>query len=203
MTSEGIFLKKVDKKMYRKLKSAAAERGVPVYRVLNEAIATYVASMRADAPGDDAAYALVESDASLRGKWAGIANGKVLATADTKEEVLASMRREYLAKPFPHGMVAKVGEPREKWDAPLHDVTTEMDANNAAYEGAKERLLREYKGKYVAFSGGSLQGAAESLDGAAALIKRTGRPKGLVAKMGEEVPKGGDWLWSSLELFAA
>ena len=217
MTSEGIFLKKVDKKMYRRLKSAAAEKGVPVYQLLNDAIAMYVASVRAEGGGsealsqreiDSAAYAVVEADTSLNGKWVGMANGKLLVTADTREEVLKSMRREYLARPFPSGIVAKVGEPREAevWDAgslAMHDVATEMDANNAAYEGAKERLLREHKGEYVVFCDGSFQGGAGSLDGAAALIRRTGRPKGLVAKVGEEIPKGGDWLWSSLELFAA
>jgi hypothetical protein len=78
-----------------------------------------------------------------------------------------------------------------------------MDANNAAYSSEKRRLLKEYPGKYVVFCDGAFRGAADGLAGAAEIVRASGRPKALVAKMGEEVPLGGDWLWSSLELFAA
>jgi len=121
MTSEGIYLKKVDRKLYRKLKSTAAERGVPVYQVLNEAIAAYVVSMSAEGgePAvmsqgelDNLAYAALEADPSMIGKWVGIANGKMLAASDTEENVLGVMRKEYSTRPFVHGIVAKVGEQR-------------------------------------------------------------------------------------------
>jgi plasmid stability protein len=83
------------------------------------------------------------------------------------------------------------------------DVATEMDANNAAYASAKREFAKEYKGKYVVFCSGAFKGAAENLEGAAGIVKASGRPKGLVVKVGEDLPRGGDWLWSSLELFAA
>lgn len=144
MTSEGIYLKKVDRRTYRKLKSMAAEKGVPVYEVLNEAIADYVDARQAQgAPG-------------------------------------APERRRQGS-----------------------DLSTEMDANNDAYVSEKERLLRDYAGRYVVFFDGAFKGSADGLEGAAKIIRESGRPKALMVKVGEDVPTGGDWLWSSLELFAA
>jgi len=84
-----------------------------------------------------------------------------------------------------------------------HEVSTEVDANNAAFAAAKRDLLKTHPGKYVVFCDGVFRGAAEDLEGAAGLVRASGRPKALVMKMGEEIPKGGEWLWSSLELFAA
>ncbi len=84
-----------------------------------------------------------------------------------------------------------------------NQVATEMDANNAAYAASKRELLKKYKGKFVVFSDGRFRGAADDLEGAASLVRESGEPKALVMKMGEEIPKGGEWLWSSLELFAA
>ena len=78
-----------------------------------------------------------------------------------------------------------------------------MDANNAAYASAKRRLAKEHPGDYVVFCDGAFKGAAESLEAAAGMVRASGRPKGLIAKVGEDLPLGGDWLWSSLELFAA
>lgn len=84
-----------------------------------------------------------------------------------------------------------------------HEVTTESDANNAAYSAAKRELSRKFPGHYVVFCEGSFRGASRDIDGAAEIVRAAGRPKALVMKMGEDVPKGGDWLWSSLELFGA
>ena len=42
MEGEGIYFKKVDRAMYRKLKALAAQNGLPVYEVLNDAIAAYL-----------------------------------------------------------------------------------------------------------------------------------------------------------------
>ena len=83
------------------------------------------------------------------------------------------------------------------------DVATEMDANNAAYASAKRKLAKEQMGKYAVFCSGTFKGAADSLEGAAEIVRKSGRTKGLVIKVGEDLPRGGDWLWSSLELFAA
>jgi hypothetical protein len=123
MTAEGIFLKKVDKKMYRKLKSAAAERGVPVYALLNEAIAAYVRSEGLKGGEktavsleqiDNAAYAALESDRSLQGKWVAIVNGKLVAASETEGDVLRQLREEYARSHFRHGIVARIGEAREE-----------------------------------------------------------------------------------------
>ena len=115
-------MKKVDKKAYRKLKAAAAERGVPVYALLNEAISTYVESQPKNsgeaAPTleeiDNAAYAFVGSDASHNGKWVAIANGKLVASADTRSEAVQMMRKEYDRSRFAHGILTRVGETREE-----------------------------------------------------------------------------------------
>lgn len=123
MDAEGIYLKKVDRKMYRKLKSVAAERGVPVYTVLNEAIAEYIESQHGEQLGegaasqgelDNAAYRAIEADPSLQGRWVGIANGEVVATSDSEADAVRLMRQEYSRRAFRHGIVAQVGQPREE-----------------------------------------------------------------------------------------
>lgn len=125
MASEGtesIFLKKIDRKAYRRLKAVAAEKGVPVYALLNEAIAAYVESqLKGSREGavtleeiDNAAYSFIESDSSLNGKWVAIANGKVIASADTRERATQLMRKEYERSPFRHGILTRIGEPREE-----------------------------------------------------------------------------------------
>ena len=123
MEAEGIYLKKIDRKMYRKLKANAAERGIPVYAVLNEAIAEYVQSLAGGQAGevatsedelDNGAYRAAEADLSLRGKWVGIANGKLVATSETESGVMRSMREEYSRNAFKHGIVARVGRHPEE-----------------------------------------------------------------------------------------
>jgi hypothetical protein len=118
MKAEGIFLKKVDRRMYRKLKAMAAQSGVPVYKILNDAIAAYVRSAQSALPDGgilsqeqvgNIAYEVLEADGSLQGRWAGIADGKVLGTADTVEEAVTLMRERYSKAPFKHGIVARLG----------------------------------------------------------------------------------------------
>jgi hypothetical protein len=121
MAAEGIYLKKVDRKMYRRLKASAAERGVPVYAVLNEAIAEYLQSLPGKETGkaakseeelDNEAYRAVEANPSLQGRWVGIANGRLVANSETEPDVLRIMREEYSRSAFKHGIVAKVGRRR-------------------------------------------------------------------------------------------
>ena len=124
MEGEGIYLKKVDRRMYRKLKALAAQNGLPVYKVLNEAIAAYLRSSHgvdADEEAilsrkevDNLAFKLLESDGSSRGRWAGITDGKVLGTKEGVEEVIAAMRERYSKAPFSHGIIAQVGQAREE-----------------------------------------------------------------------------------------
>ncbi len=123
MEAEGIYLKKVDRRMYRKLKAMAAQNGLPVYKVLNEAIAAYLRSGQSALPDeavlsqeavDNIAYKVIETDASSQGRWAGIAGGKVLGTTERVEEVIALMREAYSKAPFKHGIVAHVGQAREE-----------------------------------------------------------------------------------------
>ncbi|MCL5672323.1 MAG: hypothetical protein JRN56_05225 [Nitrososphaerota archaeon] len=122
MSTESIFLKKVDRKAYRRLKSVAAERGVPVYQVLNEAISAYVKAqdlgrgrdLTSLEELDNAAFARLESEASLQERWVAIANGRLVTTGDTEQDVVARLREEYSRSRFKHGIVAKVGEAREE-----------------------------------------------------------------------------------------
>ena len=116
MESEGIFLKKIDRGTYRRLKSIAAERGVPVYQLLNEAMAEYVTLRLRSADdaatlerADSLAFEKVEEEASLRGKWVGLVEGAVIAKGDDRETVVNRMRDVYSKRPFAHGIVARVG----------------------------------------------------------------------------------------------
>jgi len=79
-------------------------------------------------------------------------------------------------------------------------VLEENEANNLAYERMKDQLNTEYRGKFVVFCGGRFLGAADSLEEAGALARRSSSRKALVTKIGERRPAGGEWLWSSLEL---
>jgi hypothetical protein len=123
MSAKGIYLKKVDRKMYQRLKASAAERGVPVYAVLNEAIAEYLRALPGKQAGkvaksegevDNEAYRAVEADPSLQGRWVGIANGRLVADSETEADVLRAMREEYSRGAFNHGIVAKVGRRPEE-----------------------------------------------------------------------------------------
>src|SRR5438445_4771197 len=55
-----------------------------------------------------------------------------------------------------------------------HEVSTETDANNAAYAAAKRDLLKKHSRKYVVFCDGTFRGAADDLEGAAAIVKVSG-----------------------------
>ncbi|MDG6993161.1 MAG: hypothetical protein JRM76_07980, partial [Nitrososphaerota archaeon] len=100
----------------------AAERGVPVYQVLNEAISAYVKAqdlgrgrdLTSLEELDNAAFARLESEASLQERWVAIANGRLVTTGDTEQDVVARLREEYSRSRFKHGIVAKVGEAREE-----------------------------------------------------------------------------------------
>ena len=82
-------------------------------------------------------------------------------------------------------------------------VLTVQDVDNTAYESMRKELGRKYARKYVVFSHGQFLGAAESLEEAGALLRKVGAKRGLVSKIGEKRPAGGESLWSSLELTAA
>ena len=123
MEGEGIYLKKIDRKMYRKLKANAAERGIPVYAVLNEAVTEYVQSLAGRQASkvatsedelDNEAYRAVEADPLLQGKWVGIANGKLVATSETESGIVRSMREVYSRNAFKHGIVARIGRRPEE-----------------------------------------------------------------------------------------
>ena len=139
--TEGIFMKKVDRKMYRRLKAAAAEKGEPVYTLLNEAIAAYVGSQsRNPNQGtmtleeiDNAAYSVIESDGPLNGKWVATANGKLIGSADTRDKALQLMRKEY----EPH---------REKRSAGVHHPPTSR--REGVHRRGKGRGMIPHRGTF-------------------------------------------------------
>jgi len=124
LTEEGIYLKHIDRAKYRKLKAIAAERGIPVYKLLNEAIAGYIVSSKGSIPSgegvtsleevDNAKYREASETPSLKGRWVGIARGTIVATGDDAESVVGRMREAYSKSAFRHGIVTRVGEAREE-----------------------------------------------------------------------------------------
>jgi len=120
MEEEGVYLKKVDRRAYRKLKAMAAERGEPVYKLLNEAIALYLVTPNTRQAeqenalisleaADNVAFRKAEADPSLRGRWVGVAEGALVAIGDNEEAVLKRMRDVYSKKAFAHAIVGEVG----------------------------------------------------------------------------------------------
>ena len=123
MESEGIYLKRVDRRMYRKLKAMAAENGLPVYKVLNDAIAAYLRSAQSALADesvlsledvDNIAYEAIEIGGASQGQWTAIADGKVVGTTKGIEEVIMLMRERYSKAPYRHGIIAHVGQAREE-----------------------------------------------------------------------------------------
>jgi hypothetical protein len=126
MQDEGIFLKKIDKQAYRKLKAVAAERGVPVYRLINEAMLSFIKAAAGELKAEDGnslitvetmdniAFRRAETDPSLIGKWIGLANGSLIAEGRTQKEVAHQMSKKYKERPFSHGIIGKVGQKSEE-----------------------------------------------------------------------------------------
>ncbi|MCS7133635.1 MAG: hypothetical protein NZ921_02410 [Candidatus Caldarchaeum sp.] len=120
MVSKGIFLKGVDRKLYRKLKALAAEKETHVYVLLNEAIESFLASSREEPPlvteetVNNQVYRKICSDPSMHGLWVGIADGKVVKASQKLEKVLESMKEKHAVEKFKHGIVARVGETIEE-----------------------------------------------------------------------------------------
>jgi hypothetical protein len=125
MQDKGIFLKKIDKQAYRKLKAVAADRGEPVYSLLNEAMLDFIkaaAELKAEDGSqlvtieaiDNIAFRRAEADPSMTGKWIGLADGSLVAEGRTQGEVVQQMSKKYKEKPFSHGIIGRAGQNREK-----------------------------------------------------------------------------------------
>lgn len=82
-------------------------------------------------------------------------------------------------------------------------VQDEADANNKAYSTMKQDLLRRHPRKYVVFAEGKLLGVANTLEQAGKLARQHTRGRVLLTRLGKELPAGGEWLWSSIELASA
>ncbi len=128
MQAEGIYLKKIDRQAYRRLKAMAAERGQPVYSILNEALAEYLVGANSGPVGkkaeailtiedeDNVAFRKAESDPSMKGRWVGVARGSVVILGDSEAQVAGEMAKAYKKRPFLHAIIGKVGEVREERD---------------------------------------------------------------------------------------
>ncbi|UNQ73418.1 hypothetical protein [Infirmifilum sp. NZ] len=83
----------------------------------------------------------------------------------------------------------------------LEDVEREAELNRRAFEGARERLLAEHKGRYAAFAGGRLLGVFDSLEEAAGAVETSGARHGAIERLIREVKERKMELgWSLVEL---
>ena len=114
----GFFLKNLDEETYRAIKAIAAKRGVPVYRVINEALSLYVnlhdsLAAETEEEANSRVYGSLLGDPRYKGKWVAIARGRLVAVADTWEEAVERMRDFVRRERVAHGVVARVGEEAE------------------------------------------------------------------------------------------
>ncbi len=115
----GFFLKNLDEEIYRAIKAIAARRGVPVYRVVNEALSLYVnlhcgLTTETEEGANNRVYESLLRDPRYRGKWVAIARGRLIAVADTWEEAVQKMRDFVRRERVAHGVVVRVGEEAER-----------------------------------------------------------------------------------------
>jgi len=102
-------------KTYRAIKAIAARRGVPVYKVINEALALYVSlygSLVAETEeeANNRVYESLTDDPRYRGKWVAIAKGKLIAVTESGDEAVKALRMFLLREKASHGIVSRVGE---------------------------------------------------------------------------------------------
>lgn len=116
---KGFFLKNFDEDTYRVIKAIAAKRGVPVYRVINEALSLYAnlhdsLAAETEEEANNRVYESLLGEPRYEGKWVAIARGRLIAVADTWEEAVRSMRELARREKVAHGVVARVGEEAEE-----------------------------------------------------------------------------------------
>lgn len=110
----GFYIKKLDEETYKAIKAAAVKRGVPVYRIINEALALYLnlqdsLAVETEEEANNRVYESLLGDPKYEGKWAAICGGRLIAVTDTWEEALKKLRQTLKKQPAAHGIVAKIG----------------------------------------------------------------------------------------------
>ncbi len=116
---KGFFIKNLDKETYRIIKAIAARRGVPVYRVINEALSLYAnlydsLAAETEEESNSRVYESLLGDPRYTGKWVVISRGRLIAVAETWEEAVRYMR-DFVKRERPAcGIVVRVGEEVER-----------------------------------------------------------------------------------------
>jgi len=85
---KGFYLKNLDEKAYRAIKAIAAKRGVPVYKVINEALTLYAnlydsLAAETEEEANNRVYETLIGDPRYVGKWVVIARGKLVSVAES------------------------------------------------------------------------------------------------------------------------
>jgi len=112
---KGFFIKNLDVEAYRAIKAIAAKRGVPVYRVINEALSLYAnlqdsLAVETEEEANNRVYESLLGDPRYKGKWVAISRGHLIAVTDTWEKAVERMREFVRREKVAHGIVARVGE---------------------------------------------------------------------------------------------
>lgn len=112
-------MKNLDVEAYRAIKAIAARRGVPVYKVINEALALYVnlydsLAAETEEEANNRVYESLMGDPRYKGKWVAIAKGKLIAVTESWDEAVKALRRFLLREKASHGIVSRVSEEVEE-----------------------------------------------------------------------------------------
>ncbi len=112
--NKGFYLKNLDEKAYRAIKSIAAKRGVPVYRVINEALALYAnlydsLAAETEEEANNRVYEALVGDPRYTGKWVVIARGKLISVVESWNEAVKVLRNFLKREKASHGIISKVG----------------------------------------------------------------------------------------------
>jgi len=116
---KGFYLKNLDEKAYRAIKAIAAKRGVPVYKVINEALALYAnlhdsLAAETEEEANNRVYEALVGDPRYKGKWVVIACGRLISVAESWDEAVEILRKFLSCEKANHGIISKVGEEVEE-----------------------------------------------------------------------------------------
>ena len=116
---KGFYLKNLDEKTYRIIKAIAARKGVPVYKVINEALALYAnlydsLAVETEEEANNRVYETLLGDPRYTGKWVVIIQGKLVSVTESWDEAIGKLRTILRREKASHGIVSKVTEEVEE-----------------------------------------------------------------------------------------
>jgi len=116
---KGFYLKNLDEKAYRAIKAIAAKRGVPVYKVINEALTLYAnlydsLAAETEEEANNRVYETLIGDPRYVGKWVVIARGKLVSVAESWNEAIKTMKNFLSREKASHGIISRIGEEVEE-----------------------------------------------------------------------------------------